>query len=66
MGWPPTRGPLGRWRCCKRSEGCSGDTQCVYRSQRFRAGGQRQAGEHRAERLRRPPRLWSGAAPPHR
>eukprot|EP00966_Prymnesium_polylepis_P195730 4536595-Prymnesium_polylepis.2 len=30
-----------------------------------RTGGQRQAGEHHAEHLRRPPRRWSGAAPPH-
>eukprot|EP00966_Prymnesium_polylepis_P178561 4135361-Prymnesium_polylepis.1 len=39
---------------------------CVYQRQRCRAGGQRQrqAGEHRAEPLRRPPRRRSGAAPP--
>eukprot|EP00966_Prymnesium_polylepis_P121035 2797433-Prymnesium_polylepis.1 len=30
-----------------------------------RAGGRRQAGEHHAERLRRPPRRLSGAAPRH-
>eukprot|EP00966_Prymnesium_polylepis_P104669 2424560-Prymnesium_polylepis.1 len=40
-------------------------THCEEPRWRCRAGGRQRAGEHDAERLRRPPPRRSGAAPPH-